>query len=421
MTETVTLDSGLRIHLVPMEHSYSVGVGLFVRLGSRYESEADGGLSHFIEHMLFKGTKRRPTAKDLSLAIEGIGGIFNANTGHELTTYWAKVGKVHLEVALDVLIDMVHNSLFAENEVEKERRVIVEEINESLDTPENVVFMMLDELMWPDHPLGRDIAGTRETVTRITRSRIVEHWANSYHPANMALAVAGPVTLSRVVDLVSPRMACWGENGAGTFRSVVPPVPGPKAAIRHRDIEQAHLCVACPGLPRQHPDRFVLRMLNAVLGEGMSSRLFLEVRERQGLAYSVYSYTTFLSDSGALVTYAGVDPRQASNALAAILGEWDRLRQDRVGEEELAKAKEFVKGRTLLRLEDSYANAAWVGVQSSLDGRVETVEAVLRQVDEVTPADVQRVAQDVLCGDMLRLAIVGPLPEDEDWTQSLRF
>jgi len=149
--------------------------------------------------------------------------------------------------------------------------------------------------------------------------------------------------------------------------------------------------------------------------------LFLEVRERQGLAYSVYSYTAFLSDSGALVTYAGVDPRQASNALAAILGEWDRLRQEPVGEEELAKAKEFVKGRTLLRLEDSYANAAWVGVQSSLDDRVETVEAVLRQVDEVTPADVQRVAQDVLCGDRLRLAIIGPLPEDEDWTRSLRF
>ncbi len=419
--ETATLDSGLRIHLVPMEHSYSVGVGLFVRLGSRYESEADGGLSHFIEHMLFKGTKRRPTAKELSLAIEGIGGIFNANTGHELTTYWAKVGKVHLEVAVDVLTDMVHNSLFAENEVEKERRVIVEEINESLDTPENVVFMMLDELMWPDHPLGRDIAGTRETVTSISRSRIVEHWANFYHPANVVLAVAGPVTMSRVVDLVSPRMARWGENGAKTFRPAVPPVPGPKAAIRHRDIEQAHLCVACPGLPRQHPDRFVLRMLNAVLGEGMSSRLFLEVRERQGLAYSVYSYTAFLSDSGALVTYAGVDPRQASNALAAILGEWDRLRQEPVGEEELAKAKEFVKGRTLLRLEDSYANAAWVGVQSSLDDRVETVEAVLRQVDEVTPADVQRVAQDVLCGDRLRLAIIGPLPEDEDWTRSLRF
>jgi len=212
--ETATLDSGLRIHLVPMEHSYSVGVGLFVRLGSRYESEADGGLSHFIEHMLFKGTKRRPTAKELSLAIEGIGGIFNANTGHELTTYWAKVGKVHLEVAVDVLTDMVHNSLFAENEVEKERRVIVEEINESLDTPENVVFMMLDELMWPDHPLGRDIAGTRETVTSISRSRIVEHWANFYHPANVVLAVAGPVTMSRVVDLVSPRMARWGENGA---------------------------------------------------------------------------------------------------------------------------------------------------------------------------------------------------------------
>jgi len=420
-TETKTLDNGLRVLVVPMEHSYSVGVGLFVRVGSRYEGETDSGVSHFIEHMLFKGTRRRPTAKELSMSIEGIGGIFNANTGHELTTYWAKVGRDHIEIALDVLTDMVHNSLFAEEEVEKERRVIVEEINESLDTPENLVFMVLDELLWPDHPLGRDIAGTRETVSNITRTRIVEHWSDYYHPANMVLAVAGPVGMETVIRLVEPRFGSWGENGAKDCRAAPQPQPGPRSAIRHRDIEQAHLCLACPGLPRRHPDRFALRLLNAVLGEGMSSRLFLEVREQQGLAYSVYSYASYLSDSGALVTYAGVDPDTTDQALAAILREWDRLRQEPVSEEELSKTKEFVKGRTLLRMEDSYANASWVGVQASLDDRVESVDDVLRQVDSVTPADIQRIAQSLIREELLRLAIVGPLPEDNDWIDALHF
>jgi len=418
--ETATLENGLRLYVIPMD-SYSVGIGLFVRVGSRYEAEGANGISHFIEHMLFKGTHRRPSAKDLSLAIEGVGGIFNANTGRELTTYWAKVGRDHLEIALDVLTDMVSNSLFIEKEVEKERRVIIEEINESLDTPEDVVFMLLDELMWPDHPLGRDVAGTRETVSSMSRDRIIKYWHRFYQPANMVLSVAGPATLETLIDMVTPRLGRWSKNGTDDFEAVPSYIPGPKAVVQKRDIEQAHLCVACPGLPRNHPDRFALRMMNAILGEGMSSRLFQEVRERRGLAYSVYSYASFLSDSGILVTYAGVDPGQVGEALSAILGEWERLRQERVGEEELTKTREFVKGRTLLRLEDSYANASWVGVQSALDDEVQTVEDVLAQVDAVTPADIQRVAQLLLKEEMLRMTIVGALAEDNDWTRVLHF
>ncbi len=418
--ETMTLDNGLRLHVVPMD-SYSIGVGLFIRVGSRYEADEEGGIAHFIEHMLFKGTKRRPSARELSQAIEGIGGIFNANTGRELTTYWAKVGRDHLEIALDVLIDMVSNSLFKEEEIEKERRVIIEEINESFDTPEDIVFLLLDELMWPSHPLGRDVAGTRETVANLSHAQITALWNRFYRPENMVLSVAGPVDLDGVAALVAPRMKRRQNGDRAGFRSVPPHMPGPQAVVRNRDIEQAHLCIACPGIPRNHPDRFALRMLNAVLGEGMSSRLFLEVRERQGLAYSVYSYSSFLSDSGVIGTYAGVDPQRLGDALAAILGEWDRLRQHPVSQEDLSRAKEFVKGRTLLRLEDSYANASWVGVQSALDDEVRTVEDVLSQIDHVMPDDIQRIAQTLLLEENLHMTIVGSLPEEGNWAQELHF
>lgn len=412
MYHKTILDNGLRILTSPMHHTRSVSIGFFIGAGSRYESDEQGGVFHFIEHMLFKGTEKRPTARDIAVAIEGIGGIFNASTGCESSLYWIKVAQPHLDIAIEVLVDMLRHSKFDPEEIERERRVIMEEINLIQDTPDSLVHLIISQLVWPDHPLGRDIAGTKESLSALDREGLLAYQERYYQPSNTVISVAGNVEHEAVVGKMTAFLGDWAASEAPSYRPAEDNQTEMRLRIHPKETEQAHLCLSVPGIPRDHPDRFKLRLLNTVLGEGMSSRLFTEIREKRGLAYSIYSYLSAMHDTGAAGVYAGVDPKRVKDAIKAILGEWDMLRQESVPADELTKAKEFVKGRLLLQMEDSFSVAAWQGRQEVLSSEVLAVDEVVEALEAVTAADIQRVAQSLFLGERLNLAVVGPFEED---------
>jgi len=416
------LDNGLRILTSTMPHNRSVSIGFFIGVGSRYESDDQSGASHFIEHMLFKGTAKRPTAREIAMAIEGIGGVFNGSTGHEASLYWAKVAQPHLETAVDVLVDMLRHAKFEPEEINRERRVIIEEINLTLDTPDSLVHLLINELVWPNHPLGRDIAGTKESLSALDREDLLTYLKRHYLPNNTVVSVAGNVEHEVVVGKIATFLGDWdmGE-AASSYQPAENNQVEPRLRIHYKETEQAHLCLGVPGIPWDHPDRFKLRLLNAVLGEGMSSRLFTEIREKRGLAYSIYSYINAVHDTGAVGVYAGVDPRRIGDAIKAILVEWDRLRQESVPADELAKAKEFIKGRLLLQMEDSFSVAAWVGHQEVLSPEVLTVDEVIEAIDAVAATDIQRVAQGLFLGEGLNLAVVGPFEDEKGFRELLEL
>lgn len=408
IAQTTTLDNGLRVVTCAMPHTYSVGVGFFILVGSRYEEGTTAGAAHFLEHMLFKGTARRPAPEAIAQEIEGHGGLFNASTGQEMTVLWVKMQQAHLALALDVLADMVRHSLLTNEEIEKERLVILEEISSSQDIPEELVNLALHQLTWPDHPLGWDVAGTPDSVRGLERARLARFLATHYGPQNTVISVAGAVQHDPVVDLVAQHMADWQPASAPGFLRAPTNTPPPRVALIKKKVEQSHLALHLPGLTRQDPDRFALSLLNTVLGEGMSSRLFLEIRERLGLAYTIDSYVSFLADTGVTGVYAAVSPGRALEALAAILAQLQRLRATPVDERTLRGAKEFVKGRLLMSMEDTMAVAGWFGRLEAMEGEKLTVEETVARLESVTADDVMRVARQLFQAGRSQLAVVGP-------------
>ncbi len=414
-----TFDNGLRILTVTMPHTRSVAMGIFTGVGSRYETEPERGISHFIEHMLFKGTQRRPKAQQIAEAIEGLGGVMNASTDNEVTTYWAKVAHHHLPVALDVLVDIFRNSLFDPDEIERERQVIIQEISRMMDMPDSWVHVLIQQLIWPQHPVGWEIAGTKESVSGITRQSMLDYVQSAYTPRNTVISLAGNLDPEAALKQLRDELETWQGQPARTYLPAVDAPPGPQLEIEFRKTEQAHLCVGLRGLPLDHPDRFNLRILNAVLGEGMSSRLFLEIREKRGLAYSVGSYTAYLRDTGAVVLFAGVPPQKAEDVVSAMVEQLNLVCNQAVPQPELAKAKEFTKGRILLRMEDSFANAQWFGQQEVLDQEVLDVDRVIAEIESVQAADVQRVARELFSTERLRLTAIGPFTDQEGFKARL--
>jgi len=412
MYEKSKLENGLRVVTVSMPHTRSVTVAVHLAVGSRYEADEEGGISHFIEHMLFKGTQQRPSAEAIAVAIEGVGGVFNASTGRELTSYWVKVARPHLDLALDVLADILRRSLFDPQEIEKERQVIIEEIHMALDLPDDWVFSLANQLQWPNHPLGREIMGTPDTVRRIDRERMLRYLSRHYRPTNAVVSVAGSVEHQDIVARVKRLLGDWEPAPTPSYLPFQDGQREPQVQVGHREIEQAHFVLSMPGLHQDDPDRFALQVLSALLGEGMSSRLFQEIRERRALAYSVYSFQGQLQDTGVFGVYAGVDPQRAEEALQVVLAELDRVRQVPVGAEELVRTKEYLKGRLLLSLEDTSSVAAWVGVQETLRGEILTVDDALDAIEAVSTEDVQCIAQRVIREEKLNLAVVGPFHDD---------
>ncbi len=420
MFQKVTLDNGLRLVTAAMPHTRSVAISFFVGTGARYETDEQAGISHFIEHMCFKGTKKRPTSFDVCTVIEGVGGMLNAGTDKELTIYWCKVARPHFHDALDVLVDILLNSRFDPAEIEKERKVIIEEINMSLDSPAQRVSMLIDELLWPGHALGRDIAGSRESVAAINRDMMLDYLAGQYQPGRTALAIAGDIQHEEVVAAVSRSVAGWTKRKQTTDFIPYREQKGRRVLIEKRDTEQTQLCLALPGLSIVHPERFKLDLLNVILGEGMSSRLFTQIRDNLGLAYSIQSFAEHFLDTGAVAVSAGVDAKNLPVAIEAILAELSRLRVI-IPEAEIAKAKELFKGRIVLRMEDSRSVAGWLGGQEILTGKILTVDQVIAIVDAVSAGELQKLAGELLVGDKLRLAVVGPVSPDEPLEDLLKL
>ncbi|HLC30656.1 MAG TPA: pitrilysin family protein [Dehalococcoidia bacterium] len=419
MFQKTTFPNGLRVLTSCMPHTRSVSVSLYLGAGSRYEAPEVAGISHFVEHLLFKGTTKRPRPEDVSGAIENLGGLHNGATDREITSYWCKVARPHFLVGLDVLLDMVHHSKFDPEEVEKERKVIIEEISMVQDSPPELAGLLIDQTMWPDQPLGRDVGGTRETVNGITRSMLVEYLNHQYGPGNAVISIAGDLEHAEAIEALEPSLDEWRPSQPGSLYPTVESQTGPRVSVINRKTEQAHLCLALPGLSTLHPDRYVLALLNTVLGEGSTSRLFLEVRERRGLAYDIHSYVSHFLDAGALTVYAGVDPKNASDTLRVVLDQLLRLRTG-IPEEELSRARELIKGRILLRMEDTRAVSSWIGNQELLTGTVKTVDEVVEQIDAITAEDVRRVACTLIKPERLNLAVVGPFRSDRPFYRLLQ-
>lgn len=406
--ERFELPNGMRVIVAPMPVMRSVSTAVWLGVGSRHEAAVDAGSAHLIEHLMFKGTVRRPTSRAISETLEGVGGIINAATDKETTVYWTKTASEHVGLSIDLLADMLLNSKLTPGNVRKEQAIIIEELGMSMDDPQDWVHALLDEAMWPGHELGRDVAGTRESVLGLRRKTIHRFMSKHYGPNNAVLVVAGGVDAGHIRRLAAEHFGDWRPVSPGTFQPAPDARPDSSFLAQERPTEQVHLCIAFPGLSRYHPDRYVLDLATTILGGSTTSRLFLEVRERLALAYDVHMYTNKLADTGSIVIYAGVDASKAERTVKAIVHEIARLRKRVVSVRELERTVEYIRGRTYLGLEDTHAVASWLGSQALLMEDILSPEDLVRILKRVTPSDIRRVANDYLRSEVTRIAAIGP-------------
>src|ERR1035437_3713469 len=405
--EAATLANGVRVITETMPHVRSVSVGVWVGAGSRGETPEKNGISHFIEHMLFKGTTHR-TAEQIARSVDSIGGNLDAFTAKELVSFNTKVLDEHLPLAFDVLADLVLHPLFRKEDIEKEKGVILEEIKMEDDSPDYLVHEIFSANFWKDHALGKPILGTRETVKRFSRDTIRAYYAAVYAPSNLTVTAAGNLAHDRLVALVREQFETLPP------RAPAPPdsVPGTHAriALRHKKaLEQVHLCLGVPSYPMRHEQRFACYVLNTLLGGGMSSRLFQNIRERQGLAYAVFSELSPYRDTGCLSIYAGTSIDSARKVVESIVKEFRQLKEQRVGEEEMRRAKDHLKGSLMLSLESTASRMSNLARQEMYFGRFFTLDELVESIEQVSAADVQRIAQAFFDPKQIALTILGNL------------
>ena len=410
--EKSVLSNGLRVVTAPMPQAKSVACFVMLAAGSRYETPETSGIAHFAEHMFFKGTERRPTARQIAGEIDAIGGEFNAFTGKEYTGYYVKCAAEHRDVALDVLVDMLRHSRFEPEEIEREKGVIVEEMNMYVDTPRDYVDSVYDELLYGDQPLGWDIIGTKETVRAATRDTFLGYLDHWYRAPRMVAGIGGNVgdgLGARLEELLGDV-----QHGAtATPARVEVDQSGARVRVHTKASDQAHLRFGVHSYPIDHPDRYALGLLATILGGGMSSRLFTEVRERRGLAYYVYGYNQGYTDTGTLFAQAGVDIARIDDAIRTIAEEFAKIAAEAVGSDELEKARNYAKGRLVLSLEDPKGMVVFGLRGEVLENRFREPDEVLAGFDAVTAGDVQRVARTIIREDQLNLALIGPFEDPE--------
>jgi predicted Zn-dependent peptidase len=407
MFERTALPDGPRVISARLPAARSVSIAAYVRAGSRLEAPEQAGMAHFLEHLTFKGTAAYPSTRALSEAIEGVGGSFNAATDREATVYWVRVPHRETERAMTVLGELICRPSLDPSEIDREREVIIEEIRGYLDDPAEYAQILFQQAMFGTSALGREICGEESDVRALPAAGIRAFWSATYRPANAVVAVAGDLEHAEAVELAG---RTFGRgNGALHGFEPAPSLPaGERILTGRRDSTQAQLCVGVPALPRDHPDAWALSVLNAILGDGMSSRLFLALVDRDALAYDVSSGVVEYADAGALQVSAGVDPGRVGRTLDAILRELATLRDEVVPDDELAKAKAYLSGGLELRMEETRHLASWIGGQEALHERVLTLDEALAAVDSVTAADVARLALQLFRNEGLRLAVVAP-------------
>lgn len=408
-----TLPSGVRVVSEHMPSVRSVAVGFWLAVGSRDESDDVAGASHFLEHLLFKGTERR-SALEIAEALDAVGGDMNAFTSKEYTCFYARCLDRDLDLAVDVLADMVTSATITADDVDAERTVVLEEIRMHLDTPDDLVHSDLSAALFRGHPLGREVLGDAGTITAMPRDHVHGYWAGTYVPHNLVVAVAGNIDHDHLVATVSAALEGWSPTPMGLADRTEPTgLPGPLAVVRHKTTEQAHLLLGRPGIRRGDDDRYAAYVLNQALGGGMASRLFQEVREKRGLAYAVYSYQSMHADSGTFGVYAGTAPDNADTVIQVVRGELDKVLHDGLDEREVIRAKGALAGGVTLSLEDTSSRMNRLGRSLTTATPLQSLDEILAGIDAVTPDDVRRMAARLLTG-AFALAVVGPFDEDTD-------
>jgi len=411
--ERHTLSNGLRVLTAPLGHAQSVACYVMFAAGSRYENASNRGIAHFAEHMFFKGTERRPTARDIAMEVDSIGGEFNAFTSKEYTGYYIRCAGERRDQAFDVLADMLRNSKFDAEELEREKGVIIEEMNMYVDTPRDYIGSVYEELLFGSNPLGWETLGTKETIEGASRQTFLDYLGEWYRPSRMVVGCAGAVgddLLSMLEGLVGDIPD--GATGA-PVAATIEETTEPRVRLHRKDSDQANVALGVPSYPLGHPDRYALQLVGTVLGTGMSSRLFLEVRERRGLAYYVFAFNNSFTDTGTLYAQAGVDLKRTEEAVGVIADEFKKLAGEQVPAEELEKARALAKGRFVLQTESPNGLLVSGLRREVLEGQAAEPTEILAGLDAVTAEDVQRVAQDVIGGSGLRCAVIGPFDDEE--------
>ena len=413
MLDTVhidTLKNNLRVLTVPMDTA-SVTVLVLFGAGSRYEKKREGGLSHFLEHMMFKGTKNRPTALEIAQEIDGIGGQFNAYTAKDHTGYWIKSATEHTSKLIDILSDMTLNSLLKQEEIDREKGVIIEEMNMYEDTPMRKVAEVYEQLLYGDTPLGRDIIGTKETVSSFNHSDFSSYMKRLYAPSNALIVIAGGMQdKDEVLTHVQEKFGTWNDKKTPSFETQDDAQKKPALKIIRKKTEQTHIIVGTRAFGMGDKRRYALGVLSVLLGGGMSSRLFHEVRERRGLAYYVRSMAEKYQDVGMFVTQAGIDHKKVEEAVSVVLSEYSKIQHptSKIQNSELEKAKSFIKGHMILGLEDSRGVAELFGNSLLLEGKIRPFAKTLENIEKVTVDDVVSVANDIFKPELLNVAAIGP-------------
>jgi predicted Zn-dependent peptidase len=402
-----TFPSGLRVATAAMPHMESVSIGVWIGVGGRYEPKRISGISHFIEHLLFKGTRRR-SAKKISQTVEGVGGYLNAFTCEETTCYYAKASHRHLDTLVDVLTDMYLHPLFAEQDIDKERQVIKEELLMYRDQPDHYVQELLLETVWPAHPLGRSLTGTAESLDRMERQTLLRFKQNKYVSANTVVAVAGRCTHDEIVERVERALPVTQNGAPPRFLPAEHRQLAPKLCFLSKNVEQSHLALALRGFSRKDPRRFALKLLSVIAGENMSSRLFQVIRERHGLAYSIQSSTTYFADTGAMTISAGLDTRRLEKALRIVLLELQKLAKRPPSTGELRRAKDYAVGQMRLGMESSTNQMMWIGEHLLAYGAIHTPEEIERKIEAVAAEQIQQVAAEIFRDNALNAAVITP-------------
>jgi len=417
------LPNGLSVITAPMPSFESATALVMVGAGSRYEVKQNNGISHFLEHMAFKGTKNRPTFMEISGLVDGIGGEFNAFTSKEYTGYYIKAGKNNIELCLDLLSDMLQNSKLESAEIEKEKGVIIEEINLYEDTPMRSIGDIFESLLYGDTPLGWDTAGKKEIIRKINRDDFTKYLDSFYSPSNMSVVLAGGVSENQSVELVEKYFSSMKKFKPEKALEIKENQKKPAVFVKTKETEQAHLVLGVRTVPLGAPERYALSVLSSILGGGMSSRLFSEVREKRGLAYYVRASSDQYTDAGSLVVSAGVDSKRIEEAVEVILSELSDLRDGRkkIKREELKKAKEYLKGHLVLELEDSRSVSIFYASQNILEKDIKNPDEVLSKIDGVTEEDVMKAAKKYLIKETLNLAIIGNFKDKGKFEKLLSF
>jgi len=417
---TKRLPNGVGVAVAEMPHVESVTMGLWLRVGGRHEPPGVGGVSHFIEHMLFKGTRQR-NAREISEAVEGVGGYLNAFTAEEMTCYFAKASAKHLPIVADVLVDMLLAATFPGAEIKRERGVIIEEIRMYEDQPQQVAMDQLNALMWPGHALGRPLAGTVEGIAKLKRADMLAYKKRFYHSGNLWITLAGKTTLAEAVDLLWPAIKKLPKGKAARVTAPPRPAGKPKISVTHKPIEQTHLMIGLRGVSRHDDRRFALRLLNVILGENMSSRLFQAIREEHGLAYSIHSYLNYLSDCGTLLISAGVKNDEAPRALEMTLQQLKQLAKKAPSKAELQRAKEYTVGQIDLSLESTTNQMVWMGENLMGHRRIHNPKDVTDRVAAVTASEIRALAEYLADNRHLAVAVVGPEPDEKAFRAAASF